>query len=176
VRIARNTCVWLNLFLFAGGTITDFYSENQTIAIYYNDYGTIAKVPRSHVRILEPKFAEFDAQAILCKLSGIVPTTYDGSWPQEAGNLILKMVQDCDGFLVAKVVDVTIHNDDKTSYELEILLYDTVTNTNPEGLIITENLIDAGMAARQVDSNGHHDGPEDNGDIDDIDTVMNVCK
>ena len=38
---------------------------------------------------------------VLCKLSDIVPTTNDGSWPQEAGNLILKMVQDCDGFLAA---------------------------------------------------------------------------
>ena len=118
------------------------------MSVYYSDYGTIAQVPRHHVKLLEPKFAEFDAQAIVCKLSGIAATTYDGSWPQEAGTYVLQMVQECHGFLVAQIVDVKIHDEERTSYELEILLYDTITNNHPEGLIVTEMLIEARLASR----------------------------
>lgn len=149
------------MFVFLlGGIITDFYPESQTISVYYSDYGTIAIVPRHHVKLLEPKFAEFEAQAILCKLSGVAPTTYDGSWPQEAGTYVLKMVQECHGFLVAQIVDVKIHDGERTLYELEILLYDTLTNNHSEGLIVTENLIESKLASRVVANNDIHEDNE----------------
>jgi len=144
------TCAVLYLGnMWHRGIITDFNQESQMLSVYYNDYGSIAVVPRHHARILHPEFAELEGQAIICKLSGIIPNSTNGQWSTEAGNMVLKMAQDCDGFLVAEIVNVLVHNEERTRYELEVVLYDTVTNDDPQGLIFSENLIDAGLAIRQ---------------------------
>ena len=166
-QIGRSCAVLYLGNMWHRGIITGFQHESQMLSIYYSDYGTIGQVPRTHAKILQPEFANLEAQAILCKLSGILPNTIDGQWPQEAGNRVLKMAQDCDGFLVAEIVNVVIHNEERTLYELEVVLYDTVTNNDPQGLIFSENLINEGLAVRafvnhlereELDENGveHH--------------------
>ena len=161
-QIGRSCAVLYLGNMWHRGIITGFQHESQMLSIYYNDYGSIGQVPRHHAKILQPEFATLEAQAILCKLSGILPNTPDGQWPQEAGNMVLKMAQDCDGFLVAEIVNVVIHNEERTLYELEVVLYDTVTNNDPQGLIFTENLIDAGLAVRAFANHGDHEGGEEN--------------
>ena len=114
--------------------------------VKYIDYGTVASIPRSHVKKLDVQFTKFPSQAIRARLATIVPP-FGESWKEEASKVFMSMVRETkDDGLVANIRGVSLP--DKC---VCIWLYDTVTNDAKNGIQVNNELFKKGYAVRETD-------------------------
>jgi len=128
--------------------ITGIY-DFDTVEIFYVDYGTNSRVLLNHCRFLDKKFAHEKAQAINVKCGGIKPKeTMKGVepyWTNEC-NSLFKILTDATNLTVRGQGVVCILMSNLPNQKPELILYDTVTNDLPDGIIINDRLIRDGFA------------------------------
>ena len=127
------------------GQIIRQKGRNQFL-VKYIDYGTLASIPRSHVKKLDEQFTKFPSQAIRARLATIIPP-FGESWKEEASKVFMKMVRDTkDDGLVANIRGVSL-----PEKCVCIWLYDTVTNDSKNGIQVNNELFKKGLAVRETD-------------------------
>jgi tudor domain-containing protein 1/4/6/7 len=71
--------------LWYRGRIMDVYDDGR-VSIYYVDFGNTELIDKEHIRTITASLLNLPAQAIPCRLSGIIPTGHT-SWSEEACQL-----------------------------------------------------------------------------------------
>ena len=126
--------------------VVDRVNSTTSIQVTLLDFGSLVIVPLSNLRWLLAQFCSLPAQAILAKLAGLSPPHGCSSWPQASSIRLLDLTRPaCDGKdgdrgLVARVVEWG------KGGKVLLRLFDTVTNTCPEGMEINKVLVEEGLA------------------------------
>jgi len=126
---------WLRVEVVKVNSITD-------IKLKLIDFGGVYSVHLLCLKWLLSQFCSLPAQALPAQLSGLASPLGSGSWPRSSGIRMLDLViPACEnGGLVAKLVGWGQEG------KLEVVLYDTVTNTEMHGVDLSNVLVGEGLA------------------------------
>lgn len=122
-----------------------------TVGVFYVDYGTKSRIGLFYCRFLDKRFGKENAQAINVKCGGIKSTLKvregESCWSSKACTYFKQWV---DATNLASPLQgvVAILMSNVPNRKPELILYDTVTNDLPDGIIINEALIVHGLAKR----------------------------
>lgn len=123
----------------------------ESVDVFFIDYGTVSKVFLHHCRFLDKRFGKYKAQAIHAKCGGIKPKkTIKGVEPfwTDEGRVVFKRLCDATNSVPAPGVVAILMS--KKKLKAKLILYDTVTNDLPDGIIINDRLIRDGFAKKNT--------------------------
>jgi len=110
------------------------------------DFGGNYSVHLLNMKWLVTRFCSLPAQALLARLSCLAPPHGCNAWPQASGARLLEMTRAaCEsGGLVARLEGWGQEG------KLELVLYDTVTNTEKSGVDLRNVLVEEGLARKTI--------------------------
>ncbi|XP_019640772.1 PREDICTED: uncharacterized protein LOC109482490 [Branchiostoma belcheri] len=118
--------------------ITDIPSLD-FVTVSYVDYGTIASVPKSALRMLKAEFLHLPIQAVGARLANIVPNSLDNHWSSGARDRLLSLTRD------KPLVALVTHIKDRV---LSLCPCDTTTE---QDIHINDTLVSEGHAILSPD-------------------------
>ena len=128
------------------GQIYKYHQRSDCFTVKYIDYGTVGKVYRDEIRVLDIQFTRLPSQAIKSRLASIVPP-FDLEWNKEASKEFFKFIRKAGNLgMVGLVKGVFLQ--DKC---ICLWLYDTMTNDLPNGIQINHVLVRKGLAVVEPD-------------------------
>ncbi|XP_078604467.1 uncharacterized protein LOC144878090 [Branchiostoma floridae x Branchiostoma japonicum] len=111
------------------------------VTVSYVDYGTIASVPKSALRMLKAEFLHLPIQAVNARLANIQPNSLENQWTSAARDRLLSLTRDKP--LVALVTQVDIQG-----RKLSLCPCDTTTE---QDIHINDTLVSEGHAILSPD-------------------------
>ncbi|GLV31591.1 papi [Carabus blaptoides fortunei] len=111
--------------------------DDETVKVFYIDYGTIAEVQVRRTCFLHHDFARLPAQAIRARLANIIPAQQNTMWPREATRCMMRLIMEKDLVALISAID----------YEQQILkVFLTDTSLPDVDIHINDVLINEGYA------------------------------